>query len=77
MFSASSPGQGKQETRLKRELLIEDSRQLANITETSHPDPYSHGGGRITFHYRLHKLLNAIPTNGMTRNAFMRSIEVQ
>jgi len=61
-----------QESRLKRELLIEDVRQLADIIESSHPDPYTHGGGRITFHRRLHEVLSSIPQDGMTRSEFMR-----
>ena len=54
------------ETHLKREMLIEDVRQLGDILESTHPDPYTHGGGRIAFHRRLHELLNAIPKDGMS-----------
>ena len=42
---------------LNKELLIEDVRQLADILESTHPDPYRHGGGRIAFHRRLHVVL--------------------
>jgi hypothetical protein len=55
-----------------REQLIEDARQLADSLESAHPDPYSHGGGRIAFHRRLQRLLNAIPEGGMTREEFIR-----
>ena len=55
-----------------REQLIEDARQLADILESTHPDPYINGGGRIAFHRRLHRLLNAIPEEGMTRDEFYR-----
>ena len=72
MFLFFSFLEGEQETRIKREWLIEDVRQLADIIETSHPDPYSHGGGRIKFHYRLHRLLNMIPKNGMTKDEFIK-----
>ena len=39
-----------------------------------HPDPYSQGGGRIRFHYRLHELLNAIPENGWTKDEFIKNL---
>jgi hypothetical protein len=61
-----------QESHLKRELLIEDVRQLADIIESSHPDPYTHGGGRIAFRRRLHEVLRSIPQDGMTRDEFMK-----
>jgi len=61
-----------QENLLKRELLIEDVRQLADILESAHPDPYHHGGGRIAFHRRLHEVLRSIPQDGMTRNEFIK-----
>jgi hypothetical protein len=52
--------------------LIADARQLADILESAHPDPYINGGGRIAFHRRLHRVLNAIPDEGMTRDEFCR-----
>ena len=55
-----------------QEHLIEDARQLAEIIETTHPDPYIRGGGRIAFHRRLQRLLEAIPPEGMTRDEFLR-----
>jgi hypothetical protein len=55
-----------------REELIEDARQLADILESAHPDPYIRGGGKVAFHHRLHQLLNAIPEEGMTRDEFIR-----
>lgn len=55
-----------------RDALIEDARQLAYSLESAHPDPYINGGGRIAFHRRLQRLLNAIPKEGMTRDEFMR-----
>ena len=55
-----------------REQLIEDARQLAQIIEDTHPDPYIRGGGKIAFHRRLQRLLNAIPEEGMTRDEFIR-----
>jgi hypothetical protein len=62
-------------TRLRyysQEELIEDARQIADIIESAHPDPYIRGGGKIAFHRRLHRLLNAIPKEGMTRDEFVR-----
>ena len=62
------------EKMIKRDFLIEDFRQLCEIIEASHPDPYSAGGGRIKFHYRMHRILNAIPENGMTKDGFIKLI---
>jgi hypothetical protein len=64
-----------QESRLKRGLLIEDVRQLADIIESSHPDPYTNGGGRIAFRRRLHEVLRSIPQDGMTRDEFIRLLK--
>ena len=58
--------------RYSRDELIKDARQLADILESAHPDPYIRGGGKIAFHYRLHQLLSAIPEEGMTRSEFAR-----
>jgi len=55
-----------------RDELIEDARQLADAIESAHPDPYTRGGGRIAFHRRLQRLLNAIPEEGMTQDEFIR-----
>jgi len=57
-----------------RAQLIEDARQLSNILEDTHPDPYINGGGRIAFHRRLHQVLNAIPDEGMTKDEFYRLV---
>jgi len=65
-------GAHAQQNLLERELLIEDVRQLADILESTHPDPYRHGGGRIAFHRRLHELLHAIPGEGMTKDDFVK-----
>ncbi|MDH4156255.1 MAG: S41 family peptidase [candidate division Zixibacteria bacterium] len=61
-----------QDSLLQREDVIADIRQLANIIENTHPDPYSAGGGRITFHRRLHETLNAVPETGMTTTELIR-----
>jgi hypothetical protein len=54
--------------------LLEDARQLARIIEDTHPDPYLNGGGRLAFHRRLHRVLNAIQDEGMTRDEFLRLV---
>jgi len=51
--------------RLNRDQLVEDTRQLASIIESAHPDPYINGGGKIAFHRRLQEILAAIPAEGM------------
>jgi hypothetical protein len=61
-----------QQDLLERNLLMEDVRQLADILESTHPDPYHHGGGRIAFHRRLHEILRSIPRDGMTRDEFVK-----
>lgn len=50
--------------------LIADARQLADIIEDAHPDPYKHIGGKIAFHRSLQHILNAIPQDGMTGTEF-------
>jgi hypothetical protein len=55
---------------ISRMQLIEDARQLARTIEDTHPEPYQAGGGRMAFHRRLHRVLNAIPDEGMTKDEF-------
>jgi hypothetical protein len=55
-----------------QEQLIEDARQLAEIIESTHPDPYINGGGRVAFHRRLQRVLHSIPQEGMRREEFVR-----
>ncbi len=57
-----------------REQLIDDAQQLAEIIANVHPDPYFRGGGRIAYYRRLHRILEAIPTEGLTREQFVRLI---
>ena len=38
--------------------MIADVRQLANIIESVHPDPYHNIGGRIEFHRQLQEIIN-------------------
>jgi hypothetical protein len=69
IVSAAPP---EQMSHFSQEELIQDARQLADILENTHPDPYIRGGGRIAFHRRLQQLLNNIPEDGMTRDEFAR-----
>jgi len=55
---------------MPRDLLIQDVRQLANIIESSHPEPYLRSGGRIAFNRRLQQTLASIPEEGMTAPEF-------
>jgi hypothetical protein len=55
---------------LSRTALIEDIRELSQIFETAHPDPYINGGGKIAYHRRLQTLIKDIPLEGMTRSRF-------
>jgi len=61
-----------QDSLMQREAVIADIRQLADIIENTHPDPYSGGGGRIAFHRRLHQTLNSVPDSGMSANDLIR-----
>jgi hypothetical protein len=46
---------------VSRDELIQDVRQLSNLIEAVHPDPYIRGGGKIAYHRRLHETIGAIP----------------
>jgi len=50
---------------LSKKELIEDTRQMVNIIEECHPDPYSKFGGKIDFHLAFQQTLMAIPEQGM------------
>ncbi|MGQ9800627.1 MAG: S41 family peptidase [Candidatus Saccharicenans sp.] len=60
------------ERKIKKEYLVEDTRQLLAILEESHPDPYLKGGGKIAFHRRFQEVLFQIPEEGLTVNDFYR-----
>jgi hypothetical protein len=59
---------------LARWALREDLRQLSRLIEDAHPDPYTHGGGRIAFHRRVRAIDAAIPDEGLTPRAFLRRV---
>ncbi len=56
--------------RISKELLIEDLRQLAEILEKSHPDPYLRSGGKVAFHRRFQEALLLLPEEGKTASKF-------
>lgn len=58
--------------KINKDLLIQDIRQLSNILETSHPDPYIKGGGKIAYNERLQKLMLSIPDSGMATSEFQK-----
>ena len=70
--TAEAPAKATKPGAFSRQQLLEDARELARIIEDTHPDPYTAGGGRIAFHRRLHRALNAIPDEGMTKDGFFR-----
>jgi len=55
-----------------QDQLIEDARQMAQIIEESHPDPFVNCGGRIAFYRILNEALSGIPEEGMTKDGFVR-----
>ena len=55
---------------ISRDALIEDSRQMLELLESVHPQPYFEGGGKIAFHRRFQRVLAEIPANGMSREDF-------
>ncbi|NHJ04279.1 MAG: hypothetical protein EAX90_05615 [Candidatus Heimdallarchaeota archaeon] len=61
--------------KLSRDELIQDIRQLNEILETAHPDPYINSGGKIAYHRRLQELIRAIPIVGMTKEDFFYHIQ--
>lgn len=50
---------------LSRDKLIEDARQLKNLIEGCHPDPYLNTNGKIGFNLAFYEMLNKIPEEGM------------
>ena len=58
--------------KINHNSLVADVRQLADMIEQVHPDPYINGGGKIAFHRRLQSTLAKIPADGMTRVDFYR-----
>jgi hypothetical protein len=62
----------QEEKVFSRDELIKDCRQLSQILESAHPDPYIRGGGKIAFHRRFQNMLCSIPEEGMTKKGFFK-----
>jgi hypothetical protein len=60
--------------KISRSFLVDDVTQLASILESTHPDPYSRGGGKIAFHRRMQNLIRTIPQEGLTKTEFYRHL---
>jgi hypothetical protein len=58
--------------KIDHDSLVADVRQLAEMIEQVHPDPYINGDGKIAFHRRLQETFDRIPADGMTRIDFYR-----
>lgn len=58
------------EHKISRDALVQDVRELSNLLENAHPDPYVNGGGKIAYHSRLQKLIREIPSDGMSKQEF-------
>jgi hypothetical protein len=56
--------------RLEREALVQDIRELSDVLESAHPDPYINGGGKVAYHRSLQTLIRSMPDDGLTRSAF-------
>lgn len=61
--------------KLRRDELIQDIRELTNLLENAHPDPYSKGGGKVAYHRRLQKMIMAIPLDGMEKQEFFLHLQ--
>lgn len=55
---------------LSHEQLVEDARQMIEIIESCHPDPYTNMGGKIEFHLAFHQMLKEFPKEGMSAEDF-------
>ena len=65
IHEGTGASEGKERFTLQE--LRADLRQLMNILESAHPDPYLNGGGKIAFHRRFYDVWRAIPEEGWTR----------
>jgi hypothetical protein len=71
ILSADAYAQVEQDSPLiSRRALLDDSRQIRDLLESIHPQPYLKGGGKMAFHRRFQEILSAIPGEGMTREDF-------
>ena len=61
--------------RLTPSELIQDIRELSDLIESAHPDPYINGGGKVAYHRRLQDLIRSIPETGLTKQEFHAYLE--
>jgi len=57
-----------------QDQLIEDARQLVQIIEDTHPDPFVYCGGRIAFYRALQDVIESIPEAGATLDEFVHIV---
>jgi len=55
---------------LTKKQLIEDARQLKELIESCHPDPYINTNGKIGFNMAFYDMINEIPDEGMNTDDF-------
>ena len=66
---------GESEDRiLSKEELIKDTRQLVELIETVHPQPYGDKGGKIAFHRQYHRILQSLPEKGLSAKDYYRLV---
>ena len=70
LFAVLSPSPAVADDVLSHEELAQDTRQMLNLIESIHPQPYLKSGGKIAFHRRFQSVLDAIPEKGMSREDF-------
>jgi len=70
LFGFLIAGSVSAEQLFSQEELIEDAKQMLNLLEDVHPQPYLKSGGKIAFHGLFQSILNAIPADGMSREDF-------
>jgi len=71
LWAATATSQQTSQAELiSHQELITDARQMRDLLESIHPQPYFRGGGKMAFHRRYQSVLNAIPPEGMTREDF-------
>jgi len=72
---AANASNGRTDGLIGREELIQDVREMSEILEGSHPDPYINGGGKVAYHRRLQKLIRSVPEAGLTREDFLMLLQ--
>jgi len=56
-----------------RDQLISDARQLAQVIEDTHPDPFVYCGGRIAYYRVFQEVVESIPEAGATLDEFVHT----